>query len=127
MNAVIVTPEGSRPIPITPPDSFGDLEIHVNPKRTIVLGRNKDPQPDETPYVAYWTLGPEADKHHEWDKVFGGKTMLERLHAFVFEGADMEPELPTEVANYDGISVVRVDLHKQLPHHAVIVPERYVP
>ena len=46
--------------------------------------------------------------------------------AFIFDNADMEPELPTEVVTLDGVSVVRIDLDKQLPGHSVIVPERYL-
>ena len=52
---------------------------------------------------------------------------LERLKAIIFGGATVEPELATEVVNLDGVSVVQVDLHPHVPHHILMIPERFLP
>ena len=126
MNATLLAANGVRRLDVTT-DEWGDVDIPVTPQRTICLGRNAEEWAHEGPYVAFWALGPDADHEHEFHKVFGDKTRDERLVAAVFDGAAVEPQLPTKVINLDGVSVIWIDLGEHLLGHTVILPERCVP
>lgn len=127
MNAFLVTPSETRTIPITM-DVYNDFDIPVTFEREICLGRRDERQPDESEYVAFWGLSKDGDPKAAFEEAFGGfKDEGQRLAAAIFDGVAMEPELPTSVVNLDGVSVVRIDLEKQLPGHVVYVPERLIP
>lgn len=126
MEVTLVTPEGRSKLPASVAD-YEEIIIAVSLTRQICLSYTIERKPDESKYAAFFILGPEADRKYEFEKVFGGMSIAERLVATIFHGKDVEPELPTEVINLDGVSVISIDLSKQLPGHIVFVPEHYVP
>lgn len=123
MNVTLSTPDGAQRLDAKA-DEYG-VSVFATPSRAVRVFRNTDTDEKlgEGPYFAYWMLRPDADAEHEHFKVFGDKTFDERVLAVIFDGADVEPELPTEVVNLDGVSVIRIDLDKQLSGHAVLIPE----
>ena len=126
MNVILREPNGQSLVSAHV-DKHDVVVVSMSPIREVHLSRTFERQPGEGEYTAFFVLGPEADKRHEFDKVFGDMDADERMMAAVFHGADVEPELPTEVVNLDGVSVIQIDLDKQLPSAVMLVPESYVP
>lgn len=126
MRAIVVTPTETRTVPIAM-DAYNDFDIPITLEREVCLGRRVERQPDETEYIAFWSLTKDGDPKAAYAEAFAGMDAGQRLVAAIFDGVAMEPELPTEVVNLDGVSVIRIDLDKQLSGHAVYVPERFIP
>ena len=126
MNVILREPNGQSLVSAHV-DKHDSVVVPVSLTREVHLSRTLERKPGEGEYAAFFVLGPYADKHHEFDKVFGDMTRDERIMAAVFHGAEVEPELPTEVVNLDGVSVIQIDLDKQFPGAVMLVPESYVP
>ena len=124
MIAVLKTPEGTHPVPMT--IETGEVSIDFPKGRRVYASRNLDRQEGEEEYIAFWSFSDNETAHAEYERVFGGMSLTQRLAAAVFENADIEPGLPTTCLRFDGVSVVRVDLDKVLPGQSVIFWERYV-
>lgn len=113
-----------RAYEITDLDQYNDALIHVTEVRSICIGRRLDPEPGEGPYVAFWAILNKEHADAEYEKVFGHMSRGERMASIIFRGVELEPELPCEVVNLDGVSVVRVNLDPHVPNVVAIIPER---
>lgn len=130
MNATLLDLEHGegRAVALSEPDKYRDMvTAPIITARQVVFARRDEPEPGESPFCAFWSLTDDADSQHEYDKVFGGMSKNERLIAVIFQGADLEPELKTELVVLDGVSVLRIELDPHLPHHVLLVPERFIP
>lgn len=107
----------------------GDVMIKVpsEPQRYVCLGRNDAPKIGESQYVAYLLYANREDHKEEYHRRFGyPPTLKSRLEALLSVD-QLEPELATDVVNFDGLSAIRITLHPDRPHRVLVVREELVP